>query len=68
MRPVAGTVINISRGGAAVSIDGWNVGAPVDWLLLLKADDEMRLTGLRKGPTFCRVVALANDVLRVQFS
>jgi hypothetical protein len=68
MLPVAGTVINISRGGAAISIDGWNMGAPVDWLLLLRADDEMCMTGLRKTPTSCRMVAFANDVLRVQFS
>jgi hypothetical protein len=68
MLPVAGTVINISRGGAAISIEGWNMGAPVDWLLLLRADDEMRMTGLHKTPTSCRMVAFANDVLRVRFS
>jgi hypothetical protein len=67
MLPVAGTVINISRGGAAISIDGWNMGAPVDWLLLLRVDDEMCMTGLGKTPTSCWMVAFANDVLRVQF-
>jgi hypothetical protein len=67
MRPVAGTVINISQGGAAIRINGWQAEI-MAWLTLLNKDDEMRLTGLRAVPMQCWVVAFGDGILRVHFS
>jgi hypothetical protein len=66
--PVAGTVINISLGGAAIRIPGWTVRAPAEWLPHLTQGSELRLTGLIDVAVACWTVTIDAGVLRVRFS
>jgi hypothetical protein len=65
--PVAGTLISISLGGAAIRFHGWVVEVPEAWLTQLKPGDELRLDGLIDAPMCCRTVTTEAGVLRVQF-
>ena len=65
MPPVAGTVIDISVGGAAIRIHRMNNAAT--WLFHLDQSDELGLTGLLADPMSCWVVTFDDDVLRVHF-
>jgi hypothetical protein len=67
MPPVAGTLISISLGGAAIRFHGWIAEVPEAWLTDLKPGDELRLDGLVGVPMPCRTVTTAGGVLRVQF-
>jgi hypothetical protein len=62
--PVAGTIIDISLGGAAIRIHDWS--AP--WLTCLNQSDELWLDGFFDVPTSCRVVVTDDDLLRVHFA
>lgn len=62
--PVAGLVINLSLGGAAVRMHEWNT----PWLVRLNQNDELWLTGLLDASTPCRVVVVDDDILRIHFS
>jgi len=66
--PVAGTVINISVGGAAIRIHDWTNMASAMWLSDLDQGDELGLTGLLDIPMSCWVVTFDDDVLRVHFA
>jgi hypothetical protein len=68
MPPVAGTLVSISLGGAAIRFHGWVADVPEPWLTRLKRGDELRVDGLNGGPMCCRAVTAADGVLRVQFS
>jgi hypothetical protein len=65
--PVAGTLISISLGGAAIRFHGWVAEVPEAWLTRLKPGDELRLDGLIDAPMCCRTVTTEAGVLRVQF-
>jgi PilZ domain len=65
--PVAGTVINISLGGAAVHIPGWGPHAPAEWLNRLDRGQELRLDGLVDAQLSCWVVTVDAGVVRVRF-
>jgi hypothetical protein len=65
--PIAGTVINISLGGAAISVHeraGVDVTA---WLARLDQNQELWLTGLLDSDVPCWVVVVDGHVLRVHF-
>jgi PilZ domain len=66
--PVAGSVINVSRNGAAIRIHGWNVPVPSAWPTRLTNGDEVWVTGLIDTPLFCWVIAVDDGVLRVRFA
>jgi hypothetical protein len=68
LAPVAGSVINISRSGAAIRVHGWNVPVPSAWPTRLNHGDEVWLTGLLDVPLSCWVIAVEDGVLRVHFS
>jgi hypothetical protein len=65
--PVAGTIINISVGGAAIRIEGWNARARAVWLAELSRGDELWMVGLLGIPISCWVVVFEGDLLRVHF-
>jgi hypothetical protein len=67
MPSVAGTLISISLGGAAIRFHGWVAEVPEAWLTRLKRGDELRLDGLIGVPMSCRTVTADSGVLRVQF-
>ena len=64
----AGLVINLSPGGAAIRVHGWNAGTQVGWLTGLNQGDEMRLAGLLHAPMSCWVVVVDEGLIRVHFS
>jgi hypothetical protein len=68
MPPVAGTLISISLGGAAIRFHGWIAEVPEPWLTALKRGDELRLEGLINTQTSCQTVTTEAGVLRVQFA
>jgi hypothetical protein len=68
MPPVAGTLISISLGGAAIRFHGWVADVPDPWLTQLNCGDELRLEGLIDAPTSCQIVTTGAGVLRVQFA
>jgi hypothetical protein len=68
MPPVAGTLISISLGGAAIRFQGWIAEMPEAWLTRLKRGDELRLDGLFDGQMSCQTVTTEAGVLRVQFA
>jgi hypothetical protein len=68
MPPVAGTLISVSLGGAAIRFHGWIAEVPEPWLTALKRGDELGLEGLIDAPTSCQTVATEDGVLRVQFA
>jgi hypothetical protein len=68
LAPVAGTVINISRGGAAVRVHGWHIPVPSPWPIRLKHGDEVWLADLLEEPIACWVVGIEEGVLRVHFT
>jgi PilZ domain len=65
--PVAGTLINLSRSGAAIRIHGWHVPVPGAWPVRLKHGDEVELGDLLDEPVPCWVIAVEEGVLRVRF-
>lgn len=67
MPPFAGSLINISISGAAITLHGWNVPVPAPWPTRLKHGDEIALTGLLDVPLGAWVVAREEAVLRVRF-
>lgn len=67
MLPCAGTVINISMTGAAISLHGWNVPVPAPWPTRLHHGDEIALVALLGVPLACWVVAVDEGLLRVRF-
>jgi hypothetical protein len=62
--PVAGTLVNISLGGAAILMHDWDAA----WLSRLNQSDELWLSGFFDVPASCRVVVTDGDVLRVHFA
>ena len=67
MPPFAGSLINISMTGAAISLHGWNVPVPVPWPTELLHGDELALTGLLIVPLNAWVVSVDEGVMRVRF-
>lgn len=67
MPPFAGSLINISMTGAAITLHGWNVPEPPPWPTRLRHGDELALTGLLPVPLNAWVVAVEEGVLRVRF-
>lgn len=65
--PLAGTVTNLSLGGAAIRIDGWQTSRRGAWLSRLNQSQEMLLVGLLDTPIYCRVVVVDDGILRVHF-
>src|SRR5580700_10472705 len=68
MPPVAGTLISVSLGGAAIRFHGWIAEVPDPWLTALNRGDELRLEGLIDTHASCQAVTTEAGVLRVQFS
>jgi hypothetical protein len=68
MPPVAGTLISVSLGGAAIRFHGWIAEVPEPWLAALNRGDELRLEGLIDTQMSCRTVTTEAGVLRVQFA
>ena len=68
MPPVAGTLISVSLGGAAIRFHGWIAEVPEPWLTALNRGDEVRLEGLIHTQTSCQIVTTEAGVLRVQFA
>jgi hypothetical protein len=68
MPPVAGTLISVSLGGAAIRFHGWIAEVPEPWLTALNRGDELRLEGLIDTQMSCRTVTTESGVLRVQFA
>jgi hypothetical protein len=68
LAPIAGSVINLSRTGAAVRVHGWNVPVPAAWPTRLGHGDELWLTGLLDAPVSCWVISVDEAVVRVRFS
>jgi hypothetical protein len=68
MPPVAGTLISVSLGGAAIRFHGWIAEVPEPWLTALNRGDELRLEGLIDTQTSCQTVTTEAGVLRVQFA
>jgi hypothetical protein len=68
MPPVAGTLISVSLGGAAIRFHGWIAEVPDPWLTALNRGDELRLEGLIDTQASCQAVTTEAGVLRVQFS
>jgi hypothetical protein len=66
--PVAGTMINISRSGAAIRVHGWHVPVPGPWPIRLNHGDEVWLTDLLDQPLSCWVIAIEEGVMRVHFT
>jgi hypothetical protein len=62
--PVAGTVVDLSIGGAAIRIEGTRPA----WLTGLNQDTEISLGGLLAVPISCQTVAWDRGVLRVRFT
>ena len=67
MPPFAGSLINISLSGAAITLHGWNVPVPAPWPTRLNHGDEIALTGLLEMPVDAWVVGREEAVLRVRF-
>jgi hypothetical protein len=68
MPPVAGTLISVSLGGAAVRFHGWIAEVPEPWLTALNRGDALRLEGLTDTQASCQTVTTEAGVLRVQFA
>jgi hypothetical protein len=68
LTPVAGSAINISVGGAAIRVHGWNVPVPSAWPTRLNHGDELTVMGLLDKPVPCWAIAIHEGVLRVHFS
>jgi hypothetical protein len=68
MPPVAGTLISVSLGGAAIRFHGWIAEVPEPWLTALNRGDEVRLEGLTDTQASCQIVTTEAGVLRVQFA
>jgi hypothetical protein len=66
--PVAGTLISVSLGGAAIRFHGWVADVPEQWLTQLNRGAELRLEGLIDAPMSCQIVTTESGVLRVQFA
>jgi len=67
MPPVAGTLISISLGGAAIRFHGWVAELPEAWLARLRRGDQLEVDGLIDSPMSCSTVTADGGVLRVQF-
>jgi PilZ domain len=63
-----GTVINISLGGAAISVHVRSDGGIAEWLGRLDQNEELWLTGLIDTDVRCWVVVVDGHVLRVHFT
>ena len=67
MQPFAGSLINISTTGAAITVHGWTVPVPAPWPTHLKHGAEIALTGLLDVPLNAWFVAHDEGVLRLRF-
>ena len=66
---IAGTIVSLSVGGAAVRLHQPRRGLRASWLDLLNQRDELWLGGLLDAPVACWVVVIDDDdVLRVHFA
>jgi hypothetical protein len=65
--PAGGTLINVSRTGAAIQLRHTANAMVAAWAFHLKNGEEVYLSGLLDDPVACWIVALDNDLLRVRF-